>query len=111
MPREPVKLSKASEQPFRLVPSNSGVHKFGGRCTFSGVVPGNSDVPIQQLLLIDLRDAGVPFRAEPHTPYLPLLYPFKYGIGGPEIQYSIASDSEVEILYLSDPGNRSRPGQ
>jgi len=103
MPRQPLKLSKVNEQPFRLVPSDSGVHMFGGRCTFSGIVPRNSDVPIQQVLLLDLGDPGIPFRSEPPTRYLPLLYPFKYGMGGPEIQYSIVSNSEIEILYLSDP--------
>jgi hypothetical protein len=66
-------------------------------------VPKNSDVPVQQVLLLDLRDAEIPFRAKPQIPYLPLLYPFKYGSGGPEIQYSIVSDSMVEIVYMSDP--------
>jgi len=101
--RQFIKCCKANEKPFRLVPSKTGVHKFGGRCTFSGIVPKKSKVPIQQLLLIDLRDVGAPFRTEPQTRYLPLLYPFKYGTGGPEIQYSIVSDSEIKILYLSDP--------
>lgn len=102
MPRPHAKFAKHSEQPFRLVPEDSGVHMFGGRCHFSGIVP-EGGVPVQQLLLIDLNDANVPFRAEPRARYLPLLYPFKYGMGGPTIQYSIVSDSEVEILYLSDP--------
>jgi hypothetical protein len=103
MPRQFVKVSKQNEQPFRLIPSNRGVHVFGGHCKFSGIVPKNSDVPIQQLLVIDLRDAGIPFKTEPQIPYLPLLYPFKYGTGGPEIQYSIVSDTEVEVIYISDP--------
>jgi hypothetical protein len=102
MSRSHVKFSKTSEQPFRLVPGDRGVHKFGGRCEFAGIVP-EGGVPVQQLLLIDLNDADVPFQAQPRVRYLPLLYPFKYGTGGPDIQYAIVSDAEVEILYLSDP--------
>ena len=103
MPRRHVKCTKSNEQPFRLIPAKKGTHQFGGACGFSGLAPKNSDVPIQQVLLIDLRDSDIPLATEPQIDFLPLLYPFKYGGGGPEIQYSIVSETQVEILYLSDP--------
>lgn len=103
MPRSFVKYRRTNERPFRLVAAKEGMHAFGGKCEFSGIVPKDCDVPIQQLLLIDLRDPDVPFAADSPINYLPILYPFKYGCGGPEIQYAVISDTEIEILYLSDP--------
>ena len=97
------KIRRKSEQPYRLVPAKRGRHLFGGECRFAGTTPAGSDVPVQQLLLLDLRDPEIPFSAEPTISTLPLLYPFKYGSGGPEIQYAIRSPDEIEIIHLSDP--------
>ena len=98
-----VRLVKMNERPFRLVTTRRGGNGVGGSCAFTGVIPKNSKVPVQQLLLIDLRDPNVPLECEGAIDYLPILYPFKYGGGGAEIQYSVAPDSKVRLIYLSDP--------
>lgn len=101
MPTSYVKIEKVNERPFRLVPAKKGKHKFGGSCAFKGLKPKGCKVPIQQLLLLDLRDVDIPFKATPKISFLPLLYPFKYGFGGPEVQYSLVDKETVKILHIS----------
>lgn len=106
-----VRIQPGNERPCRLVPAEQGAHQFGGVCNFSGLTPAGSEVLVQQLLLLDLSDPDMPFTCDPPINSLPLLYPFKYGFGGPEMQYSVVSDTEVEILYLSDPEPDDPEGQ
>lgn len=97
-----IQLKKRDERPFRLRPSKKGRHQFGGHCSFEGIVPDGCDVPLHQLLLIDLTDPAVPLEPT-NLCSLPLLYPLKYGGGGAELQYSIQTSNRIEILYMSDP--------
>lgn len=90
-----------NDQPFRLVLDNNGRHRFGGPAIHSGIVPPGADVPVQLVLSLDLTDPLVPIDNERGLSQLPLYYPFKYGMGGPEIQYAVRSDTEIEILYIS----------
>lgn len=98
-----IPIRKRNQRPFRLRPSRNGRHQFGGACTFEGVVPDGSEVPLHQLLLLDLTDTSVPLETMPSLKSLPLLYPLKYGMGGPSLQYSILDENRIEILFMSDP--------
>lgn len=84
-----------------LVPCEQGRHKFGGKTRVSGAVPRSADTPIHHLLDLDLADQLLPIRSEKVTS-LPLLFPLWYGFGGPEIQYVVLGDNEIDIVYLSD---------
>ncbi len=66
------------------------------------MVPKGTDVAVQHVLSLDLTDALIPISNDFGVATLPLFYPFKYGCGGPDIQYAVHSDSEIEILYMSD---------
>lgn len=68
-----------------------------------GVVPPGTTVPLQLVLSLDLTDSICPIQDRRGITTLPLYYPFKYGTGGPEIQYAVRSNSEIEILHLSSP--------
>ena len=96
-------LSLDSRQPFRLVADSDGPHIFGGRSLHEGIIPTGSDVPIQLVLTLDLLDTNIPLQFDASIKTLPLLYPFKYGCGGPEIQYSVRSESQIKIHFMSDP--------
>ena len=85
------------------MPSAKGRHRFGGPCDFKGTVPAGTDVPLQLVLELDLTDKKLPIASKKPIKRLPLLYPFKYGIGGGEVQYSVVSDTKVKILYMSSP--------
>jgi hypothetical protein len=87
--------------PCRLIPSRRGRHRFGGPPLHKGVIPKGTDVPLQLVLSLDLTDPSCPITNKFGIKTLPLYYPFKYGIGGSEIQYAVRSDSEIEVLYLS----------
>ena len=93
----------ANRRPFRLVPNAAGQHRFGGVCSMDGITPAGTSVPVQLVIELDLTDEQVPVKCAANLTKLPLLYPFKYGCGGPEIQYDVVSDTEVKILYMSDP--------
>jgi len=80
----------------------NGKHVFGGKATHKGSTPSNTNVPLHKLLSIDLSDSKIPFSVE-GLKKLPLYYPLKYGIGGPSIQYSVLSENEIDIIYMSDP--------
>lgn len=97
-----IKFKLKNERPFRLVPSENGKHVFGGVSTIAGLSPKTCDVPCQQVFLLDLTDESFPVEASANCASLVLVYPFKYGGGGPEIQYAVLSDHEIEILYLSE---------
>lgn len=97
-----IKFKLKNERPFRLVPSENGKHVFGGNSTIAGLSPKTCEVPCQQVLLFDLTDESFPIETAEACASLPLIYPFKYGGGGPEIQYAVHSDHEIEILYLSE---------
>jgi len=96
------KLYLEEFQQVRLTAQPDGRHQFGGPAKHSGVIPVGSDVPIQLVLSLDVTDPLFPIKSERGISALPLYYPFKYGVGGPEIQYAVRSDSDVEILYMSD---------
>jgi hypothetical protein len=89
-------------RPFRLVLDDVGPHRFGGAPFHSGVIPKNCDVPLHLVLTLDLHDPLCPFECDPLVRFLPLYYPFKYGFGGPEVQYAVLSDTEIELLYMND---------
>ncbi|TWT39457.1 hypothetical protein [Blastopirellula retiformator] len=95
-------ISAANRRPFRLVPSASGRHQFGGSLPYHGLCPAGSDVPVQLLASLALTDEAIPFVAEPTLKRLPLYYPFKYGSGGGAMQYGIVSDNEIRILWIGD---------
>ena len=95
-------LRLTSERAFRLVSSADGRHRFGGPARHKGIFPNGSDVPLQLVVELDLTDEQVPIAADRPLNSLPLLYPFKYSGGGPVVQYSVISDSEIRILYMSD---------
>lgn len=95
-------FSITNRRPFRLVASSSGRHSFGGPSQHSGVVPKGTNVGIQLVISLDLSDPLVPLQNEVGAKTLPLYYPFKYGCGGPDVQYAVKSDSEIEILHISD---------
>ena len=92
----------SNHRPLRLVPDSQGRHEFGGRSPYSGLVPTGTDTPVQNVVSLDLADPLTPVETEIGLSKLPLLYPFKYGCGGPDIQYTVLTDSEIEILHLSD---------
>ena len=96
-------LSLDGRQPFRLVAESDGPHLFGGPSLHQGITPAGSEVPIQLVLTLDLSDIGIPFESNAEISRLPLFYPFKYGSGGPEIQYSVHSNAQIEIHFMSDP--------
>jgi hypothetical protein len=100
-----------NRRPFRLVISQGGRHCFGGPALHSGVRPPGSDVAIQLVIALDLSDPLIPISSELNVSKLPLYYPFKYGIGGSEIQYAIRSDSEIEILHMSDAAPDEKESQ
>ncbi|QDU53842.1 hypothetical protein [Aeoliella mucimassa] len=98
-----MKIERVNRRPFRLVPSDQGPHRFGGVSTVNGSTPSGSTVPLQLVLELDLTDKKLPVEADAPLARLPLFYPFKYGCGGPEVQYAVLSDNEIQILYMSDP--------
>src|SRR5688500_4357600 len=89
-------------RPCRLRLSAAGPHRFGGAPAHRGVTPRGTRTPLHLLLLLDLADPNCPVRSDAGVRYLPLYYPLKYGVGGPTVQYAVASDDEIEILHLSD---------
>ncbi len=95
-------LTLRNRQPFRLVADPDGPHKFGGDSSLQGAVPRDSNVPVQLALSLDLSDPAIPIESEIGLSTLPLCYPFKYGCGGPEMQYTVLSDKEIQIVFLSD---------
>lgn len=101
----------SNHRPFRLVRADDGMHRFGGPASCHGVVPPGTDVPVQHVVSLELADPLVPIEKEPGVTRLPLFYPFKYGCGGPDMQYAVRSDDEIEILYLSDPTPDERDEQ
>lgn len=80
-----------------------GPHQFGGTANYHGDTPAGTDTPLQLMVRLDLSDKSCPIKAEEGLRYLPLFFPLKYGMGGPELQYEVLSDNRVKILYLSDP--------
>jgi hypothetical protein len=96
--------------PCRLLLNRRGRHRFGGPPRQGGVIPRGTDAPLQLVLSLDLTDRNCPITSELGIKALPLDYPFKYSFGGPEIQYAVRSDSEIDILCLSeqepDPAGR-----
>ncbi len=89
-------------QLYPLVATDHGPHVFGGPVSHRGATPSGSSVPVHKLLSLDLHDDAIPFDSYAIR-YLPLYYPLKYGFGGPSMQYSVVSDEEIHILYMSDP--------
>ncbi len=95
-------FSLENYRPYRLVLGKAGPHRFGGSPAHDGAIPRGTNVAIHHFLSLDLSDANCPIRTESAIRYLPLYYPLKYGVGGPEVQYAVRSDKEIRILYLSD---------
>src|SRR5437762_2696047 len=93
---------KEDYRPYRLVLKDKGPHRFGGPATHNGVIPIGTETPLHHFLSIDLSDANCPVRTDSSINNLPLYYPLKYGQGGPQVQYSVKSDTEIQILYMSD---------
>jgi hypothetical protein len=91
-----------SDCPCRLILNRRGSHKFGGPVRHDGAVPRGADVPLQLVLSLDLTDPNCPITSQCAIRRLPLYYPFKYGTGGSEIQCAVRSDSQIEILFLSE---------
>jgi hypothetical protein len=89
-------------RPYRLVLTETGHHRFGGPAAHKGVTPQGNDTSLHLLLSIDLCDANCPIQTSGAIRYLPLYYPLKYGTGGPEVQYAVISDTEIQILYMSE---------
>ena len=102
MPNSTQNLTLTNEQPFRLMLDGDGIHRFGGTSDVRGAIPHGSTVPLQLVLELDLTDERLPIAADRPLRKLPLLYPFKYGCGGPEVQYSVIADDEIQILHMSD---------
>ena len=86
---------------YRLIPSLRGRHQFGGPPMHEGTIPQGTNVPLQLVLSIDLTDPNCPIQDKTGITSLPLYFPFKYGMGGPQIQYAVRSNSEIKILHLS----------
>ena len=89
-------------RPCRLRLSSTGPHRFGGQAAYRGITPPHTDTPLHLLLLLDLADVNCPFTCDGATRYLPLYFPLKYGLGGPQVQYTVLSDGEIQILHMSD---------
>lgn len=89
-----------NEHPLERDPN--GRHVFGGRPYHLGITPKGSHVPTHRIFQIDLTDPNLPFTS-PDIKTLPLYYPLKYGYGGPGMQYRVISESEIEIIYMTDP--------
>jgi len=94
-------LSRRECRPCRLVPQMSGRHQFGGHSNYTGVLPPGEKTPLQLVMLFDLQDPLVPFRAD-GLKRLPIFYPFKYGQGGGEVQYEVLDDESIRIIYISE---------
>ena len=92
----------AKSKCFPLSIDKNGKHIFGGLQKHNGVLPDDSNVPVHLLLTIDLSDTNIPVNST-NLKFLPLYYPLKYGLGGPSMQYEVVSDTEINIIYLSDP--------
>src|SRR6516162_9474248 len=90
-------------RPYKLAFSRMGSHRFGGPVTHRGACPRRAKVPLHRLLSLDLRDKSCPIETTNPIRYLPLYFPLKYGQGGPELQYTVISDSKIKIIHLSDP--------
>jgi hypothetical protein len=97
------RFTRRDGRPYRLALGPSGPHRFGGKPVHRGVTPSGTQVPLHLLLLLDVSDPACPFTCDASVKYLPLYYPLKYGLGGPAVQYSVVSGSQIEILYMSDP--------
>ena len=89
-----------SEHPLERDPK--GRHVFGGNPHHQGITPKGSDVPTHRIFEMDLTDPNLPFTS-PNLKTLPLYYPLKYGTGGPGMQYRVVSDSEIDIIFMTDP--------
>jgi hypothetical protein len=89
-----------SEHPLER--DSAGRHVFGGSPYHKGITPKGSNVPTHRIFTIDLTDPALPFQS-PELKTLPLYYPLKYGFGGPGMQYRVVSESEIEIIYMTDP--------
>ena len=106
-----VDFSIANRQPFRLVADSNGRHHFGGAVDIAGLTPTGATVPVQHVISFDLGDARIPIENGIGAQRLPLFYPFKYGCGGPDMQYDVRSDNEISILHMSDPEPDEPDGQ
>ncbi len=98
-----VSIAFTDYRPFRLVLGETGPHYFGGPPRHKGVTPLGAEIPLHHFLSIDLVDANLPIRTTTPIRWLPLYYPLKYGFGGPQVQYNVLSDTEIQILHMSDP--------
>ncbi len=88
-------------RPCRLVLGETGPHRFGGVATHNGASPTSSQVALHHVLSFETSDSNCPVTTDGSIRRLPLYYPLKYGAGGAAIQYSVLSDTEIQILYLS----------
>lgn len=88
--------------PCRIRLGGAGPHRFGGPPAHRGVTPPHTNTPLHLLLLLDLADPNCLVQSQNGVRYLPLYYPLKYGFGGPSVQYSVLSEEEIRILYMSD---------
>ena len=96
-----------NRRPFRLILAENGRHQFGGTAWHAGIVPKGCRVPAQLLITLDLTDPLMPIENTLGVTQLPLYYPFKYGMGGAHIQYTLQSDSKLNILYVnSEPDEK-----
>jgi len=93
---------KKDYRPYRMVLKDKGPHRFGGPAAHYGVIPTGTETPLHHFLFMDLSDPNCPVRTDSSINNLPLYYPLKYGQGGPEVQYSVKSNTEIQILYMSD---------
>lgn len=80
-------------------------HRFGGKPTYSGLVPACGGPPIHLLFTFDLSDPKVPF-TQPNCPDLPLLYPFEYD--GSRFAYKL--DGPHGIVIVQQPARVYTPG-
>src|SRR5688500_17368587 len=94
-------IERKNTREYPLKRDSSGRHVFGGQPYHKGITPNGSDVPTHRIFVIDLTDPELPF-SSPDLKALPLYYPLKYGIGGPGMQYRIVSESEIEIIHMTD---------
>ena len=69
-------------------------HCFGGKPSYSGIIPERGNQAIHLLFTFDLGDPRVPFR-QPSVSRLPLFYPFQYD--GSSMWYRVCNDESIEI--------------
>jgi hypothetical protein len=95
-------FSLKDHRPYRLVLTEAGRHRFGGKPVHDGTLPKNTDTPLHLFLLLDLTDQNCPVTTDKPLRYLPLYYPLKCGSGGAQVQYAVVSDWEIDLLYMSE---------